>query len=350
MFQLMQSVLTSSFNAVCIIYLCISLPYLYIITRQKPNQLHYKILMGVIAGFTATYLADFHNQTSATLYGLIISPIVLTALIFGPIPLLISYAIHAVFVFGLSPFYDIFIMSFMFLSIALKIWDNKRYATFFLSVFIPQCINIALNFERLISLGYLPRSIFKSAMSIILLSILYFIFSRFQKTFSKFSILQFQSSTDQLTKLPNRFSINHHLDNFRETHKDCFIALIDIDFFKRVNDNHGHSAGDKILYDIAQELTSVIRGNDFLARYGGEEFLLLIHTADNRIASEILVRITTHIHDTLFITPDNHSLNITISIGAALYVKDTSFDDAIKSADKALYRAKNGGRDQVVFH
>ena len=106
----------------------------------------------------------------------------------------------------------------------------------------------------------------------------------------------------------------------------------------------------KILYDIAQELKSVIRGNDFLARYGGEEFLLLIHTADNRIAREILARIITHIRDTLFITPDNHSLNITISIGAALYVKDTSFDDALKSADKALYQAKNGGRDEVVFH
>ncbi|HEI6987268.1 TPA: GGDEF domain-containing protein [Yersinia enterocolitica] len=349
MFQLIQSVLTSSFNAVCIIYFCISLPYLYILTRKNPNKLHYKILMGLIAGFTASYLADFHDQTSTTLYGLILSPIVLTALIFGPISLLVSYVIHVAFVFGLSPFYDIFIMSFMFLSIALKIWDNKKYYTFFLSIFIPQCINIALNFDKLVHLVFLPRAIFKSAMSIILLSMLYLIFTRFKKTFSKFSILKFQSSTDQLTKLPNRFSINRHLDDFKKTRKDCFIALIDIDFFKNVNDNHGHSAGDKILYDIAQELRSIIRGNDFLGRYGGEEFLLLIHTSDRKIASEILDRIILHIRDTLFVTPDNHSLSITISIGAALYVKDSSFDHAIELADKSLYQAKNGGRDQFVL-
>lgn len=167
---------------------------------------------------------------------------------------------------------------------------------------------------------------------------------------SAFSDIHKLSITDELTGVYNR----RYMMDFIATKKlkvdkgiDGFIAcIIDIDFFKKINDTYGHDVGDKVLKTFSNEVNKLIRNGDCFARIGGEEFILIISHISIDTAKEVISRIMEKIRTLKFEGyPD---LKITISIGMKSYEKGTSIEDLLKQIDVLLYKAKNTGRDKVV--
>lgn len=152
------------------------------------------------------------------------------------------------------------------------------------------------------------------------------------------------SRTDTLTGLANRRSfIESAAARLRE--HGAALLMIDIDHFKRINDNHGHEAGDAALRSVSDALRQGLREHDLLARWGGEEFIAMVE-ADH--ASACAERLRQMIADCSMTIGDT-SLRLTASIGLAHAAAGTALEAGIADADHALYRAKQAGRDRVVI-
>ena len=159
--------------------------------------------------------------------------------------------------------------------------------------------------------------------------------------------------TDELTGLYNRRYFDRHLalmlDKAREQERDMAVMLIDMDFFKAVNDTHGHDIGDAVLREFADRLRRNIRGVDLACRFGGEEFVVLMPDTDYAQAQGVAERVRNAVADRSF-EPGGRPLSVTISIGVALNEHDHDTPESmLKRADVALYRAKHEGRNRVVF-
>jgi len=125
------------------------------------------------------------------------------------------------------------------------------------------------------------------------------------------------------------------------------VIMVDFDHFKQINDRHGHAGGDAVLRQAAQVLQAQLRGEALLARYGGEEFVVLAPVSDLPVARRVAERMRQALEETSW--PDvQPGLNkVTASLGVTLLARDESLEHALARADEALYRAKNGGRNQV---
>jgi two-component system cell cycle response regulator len=126
--------------------------------------------------------------------------------------------------------------------------------------------------------------------------------------------------------------------------------MLDIDFFKSINDRYGHDAGDDVLREFAVRIRKSIRGIDLACRYGGEEFVIVMPETDLHVAGMVAERLRRSIAGEPFsIEKGTKRLEVTISIGiATLETKGEAITDVLKRADQALYRAKNDGRNRVV--
>jgi len=160
--------------------------------------------------------------------------------------------------------------------------------------------------------------------------------------------------TDELTGLYNRRYFDRHLslmlDKAREQQRDMAVMLIDMDFFKSVNDSYGHDVGDAVLKEFAQRLRRNIRGVDLACRFGGEEFVVLMPDTDFRQAQGVAERVRTAVGDRTFDMGGSKPLTVTCSVGVALNEHPLDVPEMIlKRADIALYRAKREGRNRVVF-
>lgn len=155
---------------------------------------------------------------------------------------------------------------------------------------------------------------------------------------------------DPLTELPNRAAWGERLERaiaLRE-HDDAplHVAIFDLDHFKAINDTYGHLAGDKVLKIIATVLSRTLRPEDFLARFGGEEFVLLIPATTDMDAVELLERLRHAVEGCPFHFKGVR-VTITVSIGATAFGPKEAGEPALKRADRALYRAKGGGRNRI---
>ncbi len=168
------------------------------------------------------------------------------------------------------------------------------------------------------------------------------------------SQLEQLSRTDALTNIANRRYFDEYLKNewSRCSRNKSEIALIlfDIDFFKQLNDNHGHLAGDQCLRLIADTAKNTLkRPTDLVARFGGEEFVIILMDVTiesaRKIAEEIRVAI-----ENVRLSYDGKSIGVTVSLGVALAIpdKDALPNELIAKADQALYKAKDSGRNRVV--
>lgn len=132
--------------------------------------------------------------------------------------------------------------------------------------------------------------------------------------------------------------------------EELSLIVFDIDFFKKINDQFGHSAGDYVLKELARIITTKLtRSEDFFARYGGEEFVIILINNPLKSAMEVAERIRTTIQGTTF-QYDGRVIPVTISIGVGMRLHDeTSWDAFFKRADEALYMSKQGGRNRVTM-
>jgi diguanylate cyclase (GGDEF)-like protein len=157
---------------------------------------------------------------------------------------------------------------------------------------------------------------------------------------------------DDLTGVYNRRSMFHHLEaelsRCRRYGRSLGILMVDIDHFKRVNDEHGHLVGDQALRWVASTLQNELRSMDFLCRYGGEEFCAILPETNRPGVARAGERLRAAIERSLF-EYDDIEMHLSISIGGASWASDESqeFPDLLARADAALLEAKRGGRNQV---
>ncbi len=164
---------------------------------------------------------------------------------------------------------------------------------------------------------------------------------------------QEQARMDITTDLYNRRGLyelgNREVDRAKRYERPLAVVFADLDFFKKVNDHHGHHVGDLVLAELAERLKENLRSIDILGRYGGEEFVYLLPETDADGALEVCERIRKIVEGSPF-TPNDLSLNITISQGVAV-LNETEKDlkALIRAADEAAYQSKNSGRNRTTL-
>lgn len=155
---------------------------------------------------------------------------------------------------------------------------------------------------------------------------------------------------DPLTGLPNRAAwseqLDHEIIQWQQQGNSLLLAMLDLDHFKRINDNYGHLAGDKVLKIIASVLRKRLRGTDFIARFGGEEFVLLMPATVPALGAKMLENLRASIAACPFHFK-GEPVTITISMGLTAFKPGEHSDMVLKRADQALYRAKHAGRNRV---
>ncbi len=159
------------------------------------------------------------------------------------------------------------------------------------------------------------------------------------------------ASIDVLTKIPNRMAydrrIEEELQRWHRFAQPTCIAAWDIDYFKKINDTHGHRAGDRVLLTIAKCLAARIRTTDFLARYGGEEFVMILSGTKVVDAMKLIEEMRSAVADLQFHFR-GALVSVTISCGITAFQEGDTAEAAFDRADKALYKAKDNGRNQAV--
>jgi diguanylate cyclase len=169
---------------------------------------------------------------------------------------------------------------------------------------------------------------------------------------SKLRLAHDMAMRDSLTRLPNRMAyqdrITQEMVRAERFQQPLSLLLWDIDHFKEINDRFGHSAGDKVLVTIAQELDKSIRQTDFVARLGGEEFAMILCGAAGDAAQRIADQIRKRISCCGF-NSKGRPVQVTLSCGMSQARDGDTLESLFERADKALYEAKKTGRDRCVL-
>ncbi|KOY14575.1 GGDEF domain-containing protein [Paenibacillus xylanivorans] len=183
---------------------------------------------------------------------------------------------------------------------------------------------------------------------------IYFIAEFINKSNEMMFLLERRASTDHLTNLSNRRqfekSLELELERAREYKQKLSLLVIDIDRFKKVNDTFGHTSGDAVLKQLGQLLIQHARSADIVSRNGGEEFAILLLDCGHNQAMAIAESIRQSVEKYHFALPDGNTIRLTISIGVAVFpdhCDDRDDNDFFEQADRALYEAKNTGRNRV---
>lgn len=156
--------------------------------------------------------------------------------------------------------------------------------------------------------------------------------------------LEWMANTDHLTYLPNRRMLTVLIEQRLLGSAPFAVLVVDIDHFKSINDTYGHNVGDLVLARVAQTLQAHLRPTDFAARWGGEEFLVLVHESEKTNVLRLAERLRSEIENLQM-----ESIRLTISVGATIRRKEDTLATLVERADKALYAAKQDGRNLVCW-
>ena len=158
-----------------------------------------------------------------------------------------------------------------------------------------------------------------------------------------------QANTDPLTSILNRRAILRDVDNeikrCQRHGQTCSILMLDVDYFKQVNDSYGHQVGDDVLVKIADTISNTCRQTDFVGRYGGEEFLIVLPQTDSMQAKDLAERI----RENVAALSGDYAFDVSCSIGIAALSEGNDMHTLIKRADEAVYEAKHTGRNCTIM-
>ena len=228
---------------------------------------------------------------------------------------------------------SLFIISAVYLTLEGQI----RYAPLFSPVLFEQ--DVFQNTYWVYSMVYLYIPIF--FISIILFEVLLIQWRNREKMIDQLSRI------DPLTGIFNRRSITHGLNQAKEQKKVYALILLDLDHFKKINDNYGHEAGDRVLQQVAKILSFNLRSQDIVGRFGGEEFILVLLEADIPRAMDIAERCRQQIEQTEILVMGKQHIRVTASFGVAVSNGYQNKEEVIRLADAALYQAKAEGRNCI---
>lgn len=161
------------------------------------------------------------------------------------------------------------------------------------------------------------------------------------------------ATTDPLTSLFNRrhmtYLADREIQRINRSNNRISVVLIDLDYFKKINDEHGHKIGDDVLINVAKILSNEVRKQDLIARWGGEEFLVILPDSDGAHAQLSAERIRKAFLSFDWFTAIGESITPTITAGVSEFGKKESLNSVIARADSALYKGKHSGRNVVIF-
>lgn len=189
-------------------------------------------------------------------------------------------------------------------------------------------------------------------VTIMLFSILFLLETEdaFERLNDKNKELGTLANTDPLTGLFNRrvmlIKIKNLYENYNNNKEQFSLIICDIDNFKQFNDSYGHDCGDVVLKSIADRLSGLTRGGDYLCRWGGEEFLILLHGIGVEAARDVAERFRKSIEE-MVVNYDSLNLNVSMTFGVAGVMEAESYNDLFIIADKRLYDGKNSGKNCV---
>lgn len=245
-------------------------------------------------------------------------------------------------------------------------YTARQHSNFFRSAGLrPQSVAMLplVRHERLVGcmcLGSLNSARFTKYVATDFLAHLAMVAAVALENASNYEIIKRHGMIDFLTGVNNRRAFDQRLKEevMRASRKKEVLAclFLDVDFFKKVNDNYGHEVGDVALQEVSKVIKQQLRASDVLARYGGEEFAALLPHTNEDVACDIAERIRLAVERNRIRLGSGEELAITLSVGVAAVTPDGSNQDAVQlissalvdTADKALYQAKGSGRNQVV--
>ena len=178
-----------------------------------------------------------------------------------------------------------------------------------------------------------------------------------QQVRSELARSQEEARADALTGLNNRLAFQEELTRLADyerqgSHTPCLL-LLDIDFFKRVNDTYGHPGGDEVLQSVAQKIRASVRPQDVVARYGGEEFAILLRDTPRSACMAVAENVRLHIASASIQLSEElgfaHKLSVTVSLGGGWYRHGESTEALVDRVDRALYQSKENGRNRVSW-
>lgn len=189
---------------------------------------------------------------------------------------------------------------------------------------------------------------------------LYSSFIDTQRTFSKNllnlrdqlreSLHSFDPLTGLMTRGPFAQILKAECSRSERQKEHCCLVLLDIDYFKKINDNYGHLVGDRVLSNVSQFMLSHMRNYDSVCRYGGEEFLFCLPMTSLQQSHDIMDRLRKDLENYDIEYESGKMLNITASIGIASIIVGEGYESCLKNADEVLYEAKRNGRNRVCVH
>jgi len=160
----------------------------------------------------------------------------------------------------------------------------------------------------------------------------------------------YESTHDSLTGLANRFLFKNYLEKLILENREFTLLYIDLNKFKSINDTLGHNYGDEVLKIVANRMKNIVRKGDIVSRLGGDEFTIILKNISNKEHIEIIVKkLLNTIEETIKI--NQHKLFISASIGISIFPKNgNKAEDIIKTADKAMYKAKKSNEYKYFFY
>ena len=181
--------------------------------------------------------------------------------------------------------------------------------------------------------------------------VLYTAFQDITSRKNRETMLQNQALRDPLTSIYNRRyfeeEVSRRIILAKNNSQPYSILMLDADYFKKVNDTYGHKTGDKVLIELASAIEHALRDNDVVARYGGEEFVVYLSDSSAQQGAIVAERLRQSIEKIVVVSDNNQEVKFTVSVGVSSSEISDSLDVLIKTADEALYRAKQNGRNRV---
>ncbi|HET8654492.1 MAG TPA: diguanylate cyclase [Longimicrobiaceae bacterium] len=347
--------------------------------RTAKENLYFALLCGAAALYAASFAQDFFSTTSrhvnplrmgiATLLAAGPIYIALVAKLFQLVPNRISRAASLLLLAGLAvvlavplrrvpPVYATFgalvgvgiVASVGWAFLRSRPRDSRTYVL----LAGMAGLAIALNLDLLAGSHVLPvLRIIPGVRGVFWLGFLAFVTAVGMETAGSFAAAELNARIDPLTGLMRRNvfeeALAREMDRRRRAGGRVILAILDLDYFKRVNDTYGHRAGDAVLERVGFLLRHNARNIDLVARLGGEEFAALLHDTDAEGAMTFVDRFRRRLKATEIVVPGGVVRDLTVSVGVAVGNGWIPADDLVDSADQAMYAAKRAGRDRLVI-
>ncbi|WP_430790590.1 GGDEF domain-containing protein [Virgibacillus flavescens] len=322
-----------------------------------------KVMDGMIAGVLGIILMYYSiNVNDVTILDLRHIPVILVAFFGGAIPTFIAAIIISLGRFvidvNISSVTSLFMM--MLIAggaslIAHYVKNNALLKWTFLLLYSQAIFTLALYMVAEADAGLLKVAIYHIISAFLGGYFIYYFVNYIRISSENYRRYKENSQRDSLTGLYNVRMFdrlyNDMLENTKLENSHCSLCLVDVDFFKKINDTYGHQAGDAILKELANLLTAGPDAKGSISRNGGEEFSILLPNCSKGEAVEIAERVRENVEDHGFEVPRSSSIHITVSIGVASTNGEVfSLDDLFSNADSALYYAKKNGRNKVCCY